>query len=91
MLQIIVDTLKETTVVGNAEHADGVHISDNVQALLDVLGDECLSAKELMERLGFSHRPTFRKKYLTPALNLGVIAMTIPDKPQSRNQRYYKA
>ena len=90
MLQIILDTLKETTIVGNTDATEDNSISENVQALLDALGDEVVSTKELMERLGFSHRPTFRKKYLTPALNLGVIAMTIPDKPQSRNQKYYK-
>lgn len=90
MLQIILDTLKETTIVGNTAATEDNPISENVQALLDALGNEVLTAKELMERLGFSHRPTFRNKYLTPALNLGVIAMTIPDKPQSRNQKYYK-
>jgi len=41
-----------------------------------------------MERLDPSQRPTFRKNYLNPALAQGVIEMTIPGKPNSRNQGY---
>lgn len=91
MLQIISDTLQETTIVGNTDETEDNPISENVQALLDALGNEVLSAKELMERLGLSHRPTFRKNYLNPALNLGVIEMTMPETPRSRNQKYRKA
>lgn len=46
------------------------------------------STKELMERLGLKHRPTFRDNYLLPALELGFIEMTIPDKPNSSKQKY---
>ena len=56
--------------------------------LLDVFGEEELSADQIMERLDLSHRPTFRKNYLNPALAQGVIEMTVPDKPNSRNQMY---
>ena len=49
---------------------------------------EELSTTQIMVRLDLSHRPTFRKNYLNPALAQGVIEMTIPDKPNSRNQRY---
>lgn len=58
--------------------------------LLSVLGKDTLSAAELMERLGLSHRPTFRKNYLNPALERNLIERTIPDKPNSRNQKYRK-
>ena len=78
-----IDTLRKTTVVGNADEAN-----PSVQKLLGVLGDEELSAAQIMERLDLSHRPTFRKNYLNPALAQGVIEMTIPDRPNSRNQRY---
>lgn len=87
MLEIILDTLRETTVVGNADEAVK-KTNPSVQKLLDVLGDEELSTAQIMERLDLSHRPTFRKNYLNPALAQGVIEMTIPDKPNSRNQRY---
>ena len=38
-----------------------------INQLLSVLGEDTLSAVELMERLGLSHRPMFRKNYLNPA------------------------
>ena len=45
-------------------------------------------AVELMKRLGLSHRPTFRKNYLDPALNAHMIVRTIPDKPNSFTPAY---
>lgn len=88
MLEIILDTLKETTVVGNADETVRTTANPYVQKILVVLGDEELSATQIMERLGLSHRPTFRKNYLNPSLAHGDIEMTIPDKPNSRNQKY---
>lgn len=88
MLEIILDTLKQTVVVGEAESIGTSPVSESIQRLLDAIGSETLSAVEIMERLDMTHRPTFRKNYLTPALNAGVIEMTIPAKPSSRNQKY---
>lgn len=41
-----------------------------------------------MKKLGLNHRPTFRKNYLQPALDGGLIERTLPDKPNSSLQRY---
>ena len=42
---------------------------------------------EITEMLGYSGRkPT--KKYVKPLVEQGRLAMTIPDKPQSKNQKY---
>ena len=49
---------------------------------------EELSTAQIMERLDLSHGQTLHKNYLNPALAQGVIEMTIPDKPNSQNQRY---
>lgn len=63
-------------------------VSDRVKALLTVMGDGECRASELMQRLGLSHRPTFRKNYLTPALEGEWVERNQPDSPRSPNQRY---
>ena len=62
--------------------------TDQVIILLSALGEKELSAVELMKALSLSHRPTFRTNYLNPALESGLIERTIPDKPNSRLQKY---
>ena len=66
-------------------------VSTQVKMVVEALGDQELSAPELMGIMGFSERSTFRKNYLKPALEAGVIERTIPDKPNSRNQKYRRA
>ena len=44
----------------------------------------------LMELLGLKSKESARRNYIHPAIKLGLIQMTISDKPQSRNQRYIK-
>ena len=94
MLEIIRDSLKELTVVGRSTDQDGDQVTDQdksaTERLLSVMGNDVLSASELMQRLGLSHRPTFRKNYLNPALEQNLIERTIPDKPNSKNQKYRK-
>lgn len=86
LLQVILDTLQNTTVVGNDEVEE--QKDPLADTLREAIGKDTLSATEIMKRLGLSHRPTFRQNYLNPALSHGVIEMTIPEKPNSRNQKY---
>ena len=92
MLEIIRDSLLEITVVGSSSDQDSDQVNDQdetcVKRLLAILGEDTLSAVEIMECLGLSHRPTFRKNYLNPALEKLLVERTIPDKPNSKNQRY---
>jgi len=89
-LKIIRDSLNDLAL--SLSNTDQVSDQDNAPAerLLSVLVNKELSATEIMERLGLSLRPTFRKNYLTPALEKKLIKRTIPDKSNSRSQKYRK-
>ncbi len=65
-----------------------VSVTDPVKALLKLLRPKPLSALESMQCLNLSHRPTFRANYLHPALEQDLIERTIPDKTNSRLQKY---
>lgn len=47
-----------------------------------------MARQELMDALGLKDRKHFGDAYLQPALEAGLLEMTIPDKPQSSKQRY---
>ena len=47
-----------------------------------------MSREVLQSALGLLDRKSFRERYLQPALADGLLAMTIPDKPNSRLQKY---
>ena len=67
------------------------HISEQVNRLLNVMDDEIpYSANELLSLLNIKSKETLRASYLNPALENGLIKMTLPDKPNSKNQRYIK-
>lgn len=58
-----------------------------VLRLLSVMNGE-MSGVELQEALDLRDRKSFRERYLAPALQSGFVEMTIPGKPNSRNQKY---
>lgn len=63
----------------------------NINKILSVMEiNEPLTANEIMNRLGINSKETLRKTYLDPAIREGVIKQTIPDKPTSKRQMYYK-
>lgn len=55
--------------------------------LMRVLRRE-MTRKELQQALGLRDDEHFRTAYLLPALEAGLIEMTLPDKPTSRLQSY---
>lgn len=88
ILKMIDETLEDlmdsTSVQAN-------HVSSYVNKLLDVMeSGAAMTTSELMEKLNMKSRISFRDNYLSPALENGLIKMTNPDKPTSKNQMYYK-
>ena len=67
------------------------YVSEYVGRLLDVMEyDVPYTSNFLMEKIGIKTKDSFRNNYLRPAMELGLVQMTIPEKPRSRNQRYVK-
>jgi Fic family protein len=62
-------------------------VAPQVGELLAVIQGE-MSRETLQSDLGLLDRKSFRLRYLKPALADGLIEMTIPDKPNSRLQKY---
>ena len=88
MLQMIEKTIDEILVGAKKESRN---ISEQVNKLLEVMEPDIpYSANELMERLGIKSKETLRGSYLNPALENGLVKMTIPNKVSSKNQKYIK-
>ena len=62
-------------------------VTEQVKELVKILDRE-MDRQEIQNKLGLSHRENFRSNYLKPALDLGFVEMTIPDKPNSSLQKY---
>jgi Fic family protein len=73
ILQMILDALITST--------------PQVSELLALIQGE-MGREALQDAMGLSDRKSFRERYLKPALADGLLEMTIPDKPNSRLQKY---
>ena len=66
-------------------------MTEYLKRLLAVMEyDVPYTATAIMGMLGLRSKETFRKNYMNPALELNLVRMTIPDKPNSKNQRYVR-
>lgn len=87
MLDVINKALKDI-LADSRKHYN--HLSTYINALMGVIESYPQSAAELMMKLGIKSRNSFRDHYLKPALDAGLIGMTMPEKPTSKNQMYFK-
>ena len=87
MLGVINDAI-EDILADSRKHYN--HLSNYINALMGVMESYPQSAMELMEKLNIKSRNSFRDNYLKPALEAGLIGMTLPEKPTSKNQMYFK-
>ena len=61
-------------------------VAPEVRLLRVLVGQ--MTRQQLQQALGLKDDEHFRKAYLQPALDAGLIEMTIPDKPRSSKQKY---
>ncbi len=88
MLKMIDETLDEAL---NTPNTPPNEENININKLLNTLEKNTpLPAKEIMTKLKIKSKDTLRNKYLHPAMKQGLIKLTIPTKPNSKNQMYYK-
>lgn len=67
------------------------NITGQVTKLLSVMEyDTPYTANEILTLLNLKSKETLRKNYLSPAISNNLVIMTIPDKPNNKNQRYIK-
>lgn len=66
----------------------GAQVSEQVTKLLLHCAAQPRSKQEMLVVLGLSNAYLNYKRHIVPLLEQGLIAMTLPDKPQSRLQRY---
>ena len=65
---------------------DGVHDSNYDKILSFAIIPK--SRTEIMDLLGISTHPKNYERHIIPLLEKGLLAMTLPDTPKSKNQRY---
>lgn len=87
MLNVINKVIKEV-LIDSKNHLN--HLSNQIDKLMKVIDYYPQSATELMQKLKLKSKLSFRKNYLKPALTAGLISMTEPNKPTSKNQKYFK-
>lgn len=88
MMKMINEVLDDLIKTATTPQTD---IDINVNKLLNVLDyNTPMTAYEIMSKLGIKSKETLRYTYLKPAIKEGLVEMTIPDKPTSKNQMYYK-
>lgn len=66
---------------------DTMQVTMQVRALIMALDGE-YSGIEIMKKMNLNNRNHFRLEYLQAALKKDIIEMLIPDKPNSRLQKY---
>ena len=89
MLTAIADVLalqEKHQVEHQVEHQ--VDLSDTQLAVLEALADKSLSRKEIFAAIGMSSDSRSFKRNMEPLLSAGLMEMTLPDKPNSRLQKY---
>ena len=70
---------------------DNEQLTEYIKKLLDVMEyDVPYTSNALMEKVGLKSKEGFFRNYLRPATEMNLVQMTIPDKPNSKNQRYIK-
>jgi Fic family protein len=88
MLDAILETMHETL---KQTHIEDSSFTTQAKKLLSFMEEDVpYTTLELMDKVNIKSRASFKINYLDPLLKAGIVKMTHPQVPNSRNQRYIK-
>ena len=65
-----------------------IPFNENIKKLIEVIGENQLSVKEMLVGMGLKDRPNFLEYTLSPAMKEGYVRMLYPDSPRHPRQKY---
>jgi Predicted transcriptional regulator containing an HTH domain and an uncharacterized domain shared with the mammalian protein Schlafen len=81
--------LTDKSPISHRQVTDKLGISWDVVKIVLSFCEEAKPNSEIIIEAGFKDRVTFMKKYIKPLIAEELLAMSVPDKPNSRLQKYY--
>lgn len=83
------DMAAPTTTTEQAPNKSGtLQVTENDKLIISSIGNDQYTLKQLMEKMGLRHRPTFVGNYLVPSVESGIVRLLFPDKPRHPRQKY---
>ena len=65
-----------------------IPVNENIKKLIEVIGENQLSVKEMLVGMGLKDRPNFHEYTLSPAMKEGYVRMIYPNSPRHPRQKY---
>lgn len=65
-----------------------IPVNENIKKLIEVIGENQLSVKEILVGMGLKDRPNFLEYTLSPAMKEGYVRMLYPNSPRHPRQKY---
>ena len=86
---ILSDSSKQPASTPTSTPTSFIHTNNkNIIRLVKALGEEQLSVKAMMERIGLKDRENFLDYSLNPSMNEGYVRMLYPESPRHPRQKY---
>ena len=82
------DTAAPTSTVQAPNKSGTLQVTENDRLIISSIGNDQYTLKQLMEKMGLKHRPTFVGNYLVPSVESGIVRLLFPDKPRHPRQKY---
>jgi len=87
----LVEQIPDSSLTRNRQVTGQVtgQVTEKIIRLINVINNQSLSVKEMLQYLSLSGRDNFLKEYLFPAIEKGFVVMLFPKSPNHPKQRYF--